>query len=142
MSIYEPELGQMVFGNPTGEHGVPCWAEDMVRGILLEVRRVYWNTHQEDWDYGYCTVDPEIPGLVIRPYYWGDCTCGADVEDHPHTTACPVELPNLECAGLRLRWYKYFGRGMSCEAQWTPAEWAEWRNRAAAIVQAADVRIA
>lgn len=52
----------------------------------------------------------------MRPYYWGDCTCGADETDEgvDHTKECALMLPNFKhyASGVELEWYKYIGRGM------------------------------
>jgi hypothetical protein len=56
------ELGQAVFGNPTGEYPCPAWVDALVREILRQIDRVYWNVHQREWD----GEDPQIPGIEYR----------------------------------------------------------------------------
>jgi hypothetical protein len=62
------ELGQLAFGNPTGEYDMPTYATALVEFLKEEIERVYWNKNQEEWDGG----DPKIPGIQWNPYYWGD----------------------------------------------------------------------
>ena len=207
---YEPELGQAVFGNPQEEYAVPDHAEALIRAVLDEVGRVFWNRTLRAWDSCYCCEDPGIPGLVVRGYWWGECTCGFAEEEasweeshphgqdcyqtayarlweglgsavpeetarqlcqrhgipwagglgsathctcvaqaewqawarmHDHRADCKSVLPNLECGALRLRWYKYFGRGMSCNVGWDADEWVEWFGTAIALVRGADVTL-
>lgn len=127
--MYEPELGQTLFGNPVGEYDVPEFARALLRGIMREIERVYWNIHQKNWD---GTTDPGIPGLTIRPYWWGECEC-------ENECTCEASLPNLECGGLELRWYKYFGRGMSTTRTWSTTEWAQWYAETLELVRKQDV---
>lgn len=73
--VYEPELGQMAFGNPTGEcdfDSLPDSAkmEDMLR-VLAEratgdrCYAIHPDTHSF-----------ESETFAFNPHYWGDCTCG------------------------------------------------------------------
>ena len=62
--------------------------------------------------------------FVMRPFYWGDCDCGADDADaeRPHADTCAILLPNFlhKKSGLRVCWYKWIGRDMEIEN--APAE--------------------
>jgi hypothetical protein len=55
----------------------------------------------------------------MRPYYWGDCTCGADdLNDGTECSEdCALMQPNFlhYRTGLTVNWYKYIGRGMEVE---------------------------
>ncbi|HUU93150.1 MAG TPA: hypothetical protein VM238_18305 [Phycisphaerae bacterium] len=88
---YVPELGQAVFGAAWSEHEMPDFASALLETLLVMVGNAYWNREQKDWDW---LVDPKIPGIEFRPYYWGDCDCGYDedeeewVETHPHAATC------------------------------------------------------
>ena len=91
---YEPEIGQAVFGNPTGEYDCPEFVDAFLEHIVAEIRRVYWNIHQRKWDeYN----EPQIPNIVYRSYYWGECTCGWDDKICPedHRTGCYQKDPEL-----------------------------------------------
>jgi hypothetical protein len=57
--------------------------------------------------------DPKIPGIEVRPYYWG--------EDEKE-----AEKPNFKFKDVEIRWYKYPGRGMSCNVDWSEKEWRKW----------------
>ena len=64
----EPELGQIAFGNPTGDYGTEEWQDALLDYLLEEIDRIYWNNNQEEWN----RRDPEFSGVEFRPYYWGD----------------------------------------------------------------------
>ena len=125
MNLYEPELGQAVWGNPTGEYDIPDYADALIAGLLNEIERVYWNVNQQEWE---SYEDPCIPGLAYRPYWWGD------------TEAPEASLPNFAFDGVEVRWYKRPGRGMSCNKALSPNEWTDWFARCLRAIQAADVR--
>lgn len=97
--MYEPELGQLVYGNSYGNYRCPEWMVAFLDTINDEIWRI---THN-------CQVpDPTLPGhygispgsnqsselktslFEMRSYYWGDCTCGwGDLEfDEPHEDSC------------------------------------------------------
>lgn len=121
-----PELGQIVFGNPTGDYGTTEWQDALVTALLNEIERVYWNKNQIEWQ-GY--EDPELDGLEVRPYYWGD-------------DEAKSELPNLKFgfSEQAIRWYKYPGRGQSCSVEFTPEQWIEWFERGLKEIRSNDVR--
>lgn len=122
------ELGQMVFGNPTGAYGMPLYADALLESLLSEIERVFWNTKQKEWDR---FDDPEIPGVTFHPYYWGD-----DLEK----SSLPNFLSDLFPA-QEIRWYKHPGRGTSCTVEYTPAQWVEWYTAVHSQINKADVDI-
>lgn len=126
MNTYTPELGQMVYGNPTGAHKMPYYAESLVLHVLDQIERVYWNQQQCDWDR---FDDPEISGITFRPYWWGE-------DDAPEAA-----LPNFVCEGVEIRWYKHPGRGMSCDREMTPAEWCGWFDRCMDYVRKHELEV-
>lgn len=79
------ELGNMVFGNSRGKFPMERQA-----GYERELQRLFYAI---DHDYFYA---PEFDNdtFTVRPYYWGDCTCGFEAadykwsEEHDHTAAC------------------------------------------------------
>jgi hypothetical protein len=94
------------------------------------VRRLGDRIHQDD---GFRN---EV--FELRPYYWGDCTCGfEDQEDQPaesrqmqgHKTDCLVIAPNFRCGDIEIRWYKHIGRGMNGSRLLTYAELEEAFHR-------------
>lgn len=73
---YEPELGQWIFGNPTGAYDFDSLdgsqaMEDMLRVI---VERATGDGYYADYF--------ENDVFELRPYYWGDCTCGYDEKEY------------------------------------------------------------
>lgn len=121
----KPELGQLMFGNPTGDYGTKPFADALVDGLLNEIGRVFWNVNQKEWDR---FEDPKIPGLTYHPYYWGD--------DETES-----KKPNLafDFSPQEIRWYKHPGRGQSCTLEWTPTEWADWYEKALNLICKADI---
>ena len=119
------ELGQALFGNPTGDYDLPEYAGAMWFVIWSEIARVYSNRTQQPFNIKYGT-NPEIPGIEVRAYYWG---------------ADPIEAtkPNFTLEGVEIRWYKYVGRGMTCNVQWTPDQWVTWFTKCLELIRAHDV---
>lgn len=98
------ELGNMLFG--TGQQKIPIpnrrqW-EAAFRVLLLEPLL----SQTQDLD-EVPTYANEI--FVIRPYYWGDCTCGAEEKDQLHNPTCGLLLPNFvyKPKNFKMDWYKY-----------------------------------
>ncbi len=124
MSQYEPEIGQMLFGRPTSEYEVPDFAEACFNHARRELGRhwnnVYASEPNEQGEYaefaerGFYPPDHQPFGVTYRAYNWD--------EDAP-------DEPNFAWDGLEIRWYKYPGRGMSCNVDWTPQQWADWLNK-------------
>lgn len=108
MSDYEPELGQAIFGNPTGGYEMSdagCKAFARLISAIEDIR--------PHWD---CYEDPAVPGITFRGYYWGDDESKA-------------ALPNLvidKVPHIEIRWYKHPGRGMSVNMVVSDAEWEAW----------------
>lgn len=83
------ELGNMLFGNARGEHGVPRtdeWEEEITRLCTAT-----------DPDYDGYPLFYENDTFVIRGYWWGD------------EVAPEAELPNFhhKPSGFKMEWYKY-----------------------------------
>lgn len=118
------EIGQLAFGNPWGDHACPQWCAALVRDILREIGRVFWNRNQREWD---LIQDPAIPGIEFRPYYWGDDETEAS-------------RPNFKHKDVEVRWYKHPMRGSSLNVAPDPATMIPWFESAIAAVRAADRR--
>jgi len=88
---YTPTLAQACFGNATSEYALPEFAEAFFHHVWRDIERVYWNIHQKKFDW-YGTTDPDIPGITVRPYYWGDCNCGAEYPIHEKDCAVLTEM--------------------------------------------------
>ena len=105
------ELGNMLFGNSRGEYPFPD--RDLVdcdewTGLCDLVCDSYG--HAEDWmeqnEMGGVTTDV----FEINPYYWGDCTCGAEENDEDeHHPDCRLLVHNFiyKPTGFCIDWYKY-----------------------------------
>lgn len=117
----EIEIGQAVFGNPTGDFGTPEYVDALVSALLEEIGRVYWNENQEEWT-GY--QDPKMKGVEARSYYWGD-----DEKE--------AALPNLkfDFSEQEIRWYKHPGRGQSSSLEWDEKQWREWFDEALKVIR-------
>ncbi len=118
-----PELGQMFNGNPWGEHACPQWVDALVREILHEIERVYWNKWQRPWS----DENPGIPGIEFRPYYWGDDETEAS-------------KPNLKHGDVEVRWYKHPMRSASLNVAPDPAVIIPWFESAIAAIHATEKR--
>ncbi len=120
--IMIPELGQLAFGNPWGEHACPQWVDALVRELLREIERVYWNKNQCVWDR---RADPRIPGVEFRPYYWGD----DEVEQ---------AKPNLKHGEIEVRWYKHPMRSSSLNVEPRPEVILPWFDSVLAAIHGDD----
>ena len=119
-----PELGQLAFGNPWGDFTCPPYVDALVRELLSEIRRVYWNKNQRDWsESGY--PDPCIPGIEYRSYYWGDDEAEA-------------AKPNFKHGEIEVRWYKHPMRSSSLNVPPDPAVMIPWFDSALACIHAAE----
>ncbi len=114
---YTPELGQAIFGAPTGEYELPRYAIALFREVWREIGRIFWNREQRQFD-AYGSEDPKIPNFTVRAYWSGS-------DDAPE-----AELPNFVYGEAEIRWYKYPCRGMSCNVSWTPDQWVVWFDAA------------
>jgi len=103
---YEPELGQMAFGNPPSEF-VATWATNMLQVISDAIGKSQDTPDDDSYGYNY-----ENDVFVMRKYYWGE-------EDDK------ASAPNFlyKKTGLEIRWYKYIGRGMSANVEKIPDNW-------------------
>jgi len=116
MIYYQPEIGQLLFGNPMGGFEMPPYACSMLTGLLDNFDQVYWNQHQHEWQRDACV---EIGPVYFRPYWWGD-------DDTPE-----AGLPNFGLTDdpVEIRWYKHAKRGQSVNMDLTPGQWAAWHDR-------------
>lgn len=103
--------------------------------ILAEVTRAHWNVYQHSWgpSWHYDEVeDPMIPSIAFVRYYDG-CECENESEHRPE---CRHAHPNFQHEDVQFRWYKYPGRGMSTNKNWTADEWRAWFDRCVGTIQA------
>ena len=106
MPAYEPELGQMVFGQPHKEHATSNIVEAALAMIREEMDCVMWNLHQKE----YCSPFSnsgnsfKCDTFEVHAYSWSD-------EEQPY---------NFKWGDVEISWYKYLGRGMSANKDLTP----------------------
>ena len=118
---YVPELGQLVFGGPYGMFEMSEYAITMFKFLLWEIERVVSNRDRcVHWNR---IEDPKIPGIEWHPY--------SSNEDSPN-----YGKPNFKFGEVEIQWYKYPGRGMSCNVDWSPNQWAEWFDKCLACIRA------
>jgi hypothetical protein len=106
MSVYEPEIGQAVFGQPWKEMECPSYLD----GALMSLSQA-WYVSREDDSNPFANTGANYVGAMFEAhaYDWSQRDC--DCEDSP----CPHTQPfNFKWKDLEISWYKYVGRGMSC----------------------------
>jgi hypothetical protein len=112
----------------TQRYEADAFIEALLRGIVHELERVYWNWNQEqlnnreDWEF------LEIPGFEYRRYCW---------TDDPGECA----RPNMKFGAVIIDWYKYLGRGMSVNVDWSALQWKSWFNDVLKALSMYDVCI-
>jgi len=121
-NYYEPEMGQAIFGNPMGFYECPEFVGALLKYLLEEIERVYWNVNQKEWDKN---EDPKIKGIEFNSYYWGD-----NEEEG--------EKPNFKFKSVEIRWYKYVGRGMSLNKEMSEKQWRQWFDKCLKVIRKAD----
>lgn len=103
------ELGNFIFGNARGEFPI-----ERGEGFEEEIGRLAISVDPQYHDFPQYGTIPEFTNEVfeLRPYYWGECTCGADYDhgvDRACSDDCALNLPNFKYkpTGLEIQWYKY-----------------------------------
>lgn len=102
--------------------------------VLEEIKRVHWNLYQHEWSptwHGDDIEDPCIPGIEFNRYY--ECSC-----EDVHKEGCPSVRPNFIYSGVVFKWYKWPGRGMSVNVNYTPAQWYGWHKSCLEQVRKVD----
>lgn len=137
------ELGNLAFGNSRGEYHIE-------RGAGMEAElTVLFNRIDPDHCYA-----PEFENEVfaVRPYYWGDCTCGYEQaewawsEAHKHADGCYqhdyrnvkadwLKQPKAYKAEVKALCEKHgipYNNGLGCAVHCTCDHdrlWHEWRSK-------------
>lgn len=103
---YEPELGQMMFGQPWKPHAVPPVWEAALVLLDDELERVMGNITQEPWDspFGNTGNRFECPAFAVHAYSWGE-------DEQPW---------NFKWRDVEIGWYKGYRRGLSSNVPLTP----------------------
>lgn len=113
MTEYQPELGQMCFGQPFKRFAGSELLEAALRSISNELDRVMWNIEQKEYASPFDNSG-NVPGFVCptfsaHAYSWGD-------EEQPY---------NFKWRDVEISWYKWSGRGLSVNQNLTPEKIAE-----------------
>lgn len=137
------ELGQMMFGNAVGRFNLgehEGFVVDELRKLAALVERHLHPDMSIDTPFSGYMEDFKNDVFEIHPYWWGQCECQAENEDHremseeeygpfweTHFPVCHVMMPNFRFGTIEIRWYKHAGRGMSLETdhEVSLAEWTE-----------------
>ncbi len=111
--MYEPELGQALFGQPHKEHKASALLIAALVAIEDELSRIMWNIHQEEYESPFSNTGNsfrEIEEFQVEAYSWND----------------EYEQPwNFKWRGIEVSWYKYSGRGASVNREMQPRLVAE-----------------
>lgn len=134
---YDPLRHSVVqaIGGVWCRYDVDDFVEALFMAILQEIERVHWNVYQHRWGPSWHAdqvEDPMIPGIAFVRYYDG-CACEDEDEHRPD---CRHKRPNFQHEDVQFRWYKYPGRGMSTNKDWTSDEWRTWFARCLETVRA------
>lgn len=109
MNHYQPELGQLVFGQPTQQFAVPDIMTAVLEKLATEYERVGWNIHQKEIENPFYNSGPaynlKTDVFEVWAYSW-------TTDDQPF---------NFAWRDLRVSWYKWCGRGASSNVEITPA---------------------
>lgn len=110
-SHFQPELGQMLWGQPVQQYEVPPIFDAALEGIRAELGRVMWNLRQRSGGdpFGNEGASFRCERFIAVGYSWND------------ERAQPWNFKHLP-TGIEVSWYKYAGRGMSANRALTPQD--------------------
>lgn len=125
MTIFQPELGQMVFGQPHKEFEGSELLEAALHHIETELERVMWNTHQEEYSSPFSNTGNrfECETFKVHSYSWSD-------DEQPW---------NFIWKDVQVSWYKWCGRGLSVNQELKPDRIAEMLDDCLTAVRKLDV---
>lgn len=113
MDKYDPELGQMIFGQPWQEFEASSLMIAALRAIGGELDRIMWNIHQERYASPFGNTGnsfKEIEEFQVEAYSWNES----------------YEQPwNFKWKDVEISWYKYCGRGTTVNREVSPLEIAQ-----------------
>lgn len=97
---YEPEMGQMIFGQPHKEFSASRMLDAALAEIRNQLDRAYWNVNQEQ------IVDPfGNTGGSYKNDTFEVCAYSWDEEKE--------QLYNFKWKDIQISWYKHSRRGVS-----------------------------
>lgn len=110
---YEPEMGQMLFGQPWQSQDASELLIAALSAIDEELDRIMWNIHQEIYDSPFSNTAQsfkELEEFQVEAYSWNE----------------EYQQPwNFKWQDIEVSWYKHMKRGTSVNREVTPDETAK-----------------
>jgi hypothetical protein len=109
VKYFQPEIGQMIFGQPYKPFPVPEIMDAALEAIRHELQRVLWNLRQRQGGdpFGNEGASFRCEAFTVCSYSWND------------DLAQPYNFKHAK-SGTLISWYKYSGRGASADREITP----------------------
>lgn len=106
---YEPEMGQMCFGQPWNKYACSNLCEAALMSINYELCRIMWNIHQKEYDTPFLNAG-NVEGFKndvfeAHAYDWNENN---------------EQSFNFKWKDVEISWYKHYSRGTSCNQELTP----------------------
>jgi len=103
---YEPELGQLVFGQPWKQFEASNLVVAVLDLINRELCRIQWNIHQKEYDSPFHNTGSrfQCDSFEVNAYDWGD----------------DEQTYNFKWQDVEISWYKYHGRGETVNQDISP----------------------
>lgn len=124
---YNPELGQLLYGQPFQRHACESYIEAALGMIRAELGRVMWNLHQRDYENPFDNSGAEFDCDVFsaHAYSWGE-------DDQPW---------NFRWKDWRCSWYKWYGRGTTQNYRLSPDDCAKMLDECLDAVRALEIEV-
>lgn len=109
MNEYEPEIGQLLFGQPYKRYQASNLLVAALEAVREELERVSWNKKQEDPGDPFGNTGGSYKNGVfeVQAYSWDES------KEQPY---------NFKYGDFEVSWYKYLGRGTSTNKEISPEE--------------------
>lgn len=113
MKNYEPELGQLFFGNRWERYDAPAHvlsAIETISNLLTELHATKYRRYRSGgWFSPISNTRAEFVNgtFTLRAYQWSECIC---TDDYPNIR-CVTCKPNFQWKDIEVRWYKHLHRG-------------------------------
>lgn len=105
---------------------VPEFVTWLLHGVRYNIGRVYWNINQTEWDGG---------GFHREAFEHENHHCGIERITWSNHRNEDTYIPNVAFDGVYIYWYKYLGRGMSANVNYTNDQWIEWFNKLMEVIR-------
>lgn len=104
---YQPELGQMCFGQPWKQYEGSDLLEAALQFISYRLETVMWNIHQKEYASPFSNTGErfDCDTFSAHAYSWND------EEEQPW---------NFKWKDVEISWYKHCGRGLSVNQELKP----------------------